>query len=130
MKKRIISFVLILAIMGMAMMLLTGCNSNNTATGSNGNKSIFTEGEVYAITGEFNDDYDAGIVFGLLFVEVLDINDKWIKVNILEDENVIRELEESSHKQAKDEGLFKDIWINTEKIHYVLTEPDFSNLQD
>ena len=46
------------------------------------------------------------------------------KVDVLADQSV--DLRKSEINRAKGEGLFEDFWINTEKIHYVMTEPDLS----
>lgn len=48
---------------------------------------VFCESEVYVISGDFDfGNYE--IKFGSLIVEILEINDKWIRVDILSDENV------------------------------------------
>lgn len=116
--------ILFIVLMGTVLITFTGCNdSASEAVGSN---NFFTEGTVYAIEGEFDIHREGGIVLGTLFVEILETNDNWIRVDILADDSVDRSIRESTITRAKDEGLFKDLWINTEKIHYVMTEPDIS----
>jgi len=128
MKKRITYFILLAVLSVMLMMVVTGCEENAKVADSGGNTSVFTEGEVYAVTGEFDDHHSGGIVFGTLFVEILEVDSNWIRVDILEDDSVKRDLRESTITRAKEEGLFADLWINTDKIHHIMTEPDLSGL--
>lgn len=126
MLKKFNSCTLLIVILGLVLITFSGCNDNNTVAGSSGNNNVFTEGEVYAITGEFDIHREGGIVLGTLFVEVLETNDNWIRVDILADDSVDRSIRESTISSAKEDGLFKDLWINTNKIHYIMSEPDFS----
>ena len=116
--------ILLILLMVITLITFTGCN--NSAAGPGGSNNIFTEGAIYAIEGEFDTHRTGGIVLGTYFVEILETNDKWIRVDVLADQSV--DLRKSEINRAKDEGLFEDFWINTEKIHYVMTEPDISGL--
>lgn len=127
MLKRLSKPMLLIAIMGLVLISFSGCSSN-TAAESGGSDIIFNEGTVYALTGEFDIHREGGIVLGTLFVEVLEIRSNWIKVDILADDSVDRFIRESTITRAKDEGAFQDLWINTDKVHYIMTEPDFSDL--
>ena len=129
MLKRGTIFTLIIVIMGMFLIIFLGFNGNDSAAGSNENNSVFTAGKEYIISGEF-DVGSYGIEFGSLFVEILEINDKWIKVDILDDKYVMSDLREDTITRAKNEEIIKDLWINTEKILYVMTEPDSLKFSD
>lgn len=125
MKKRIISFILVIATMVIVITLFTGCENNTSVAAPGGNSSVFAEGKVYAITGEFDYSAHGGFDFGTLFVEILEVDGNWIRVDVLEDDGVKRALRQSNINRGKEEGYFADIWINTVKIHHIMTEPDF-----
>ena len=114
-KKSLILIVMIVFIL----INTTGCGVANSTDSYE--SSIFNVGEQYLLRGEFNTS-SGGIVYGQLFVEILEIRNGWIRVEILENDYTEHLLRVTRIEREKSQGSFQDIWLNKDKILSVYTE--------
>lgn len=116
-KIKIISLLLVLI-----MINLTGCGVVNSS--DNTNSGIFRVGDNYLFVGEFGTQTNAGIVYGSLFVEVLEISDDWIRIEVLDHFFTDHFLRSNNLAWNKEEGDYRDLWLNKNKIISVYTDVD------
>lgn len=121
--KKYVKFLFVLLILCMSISLITGCNGNSTSANNKESLGFLEVGEKYIITGVFKDN-SYGVNVDGAAVEVLEINNNWIKVKNVEtmyneedDYRVSLSMSTRLFSEMEDDRFEWDyFWINLDNV--------------